>query len=33
MLRFKELANFSGLDTAKIGQTIQGYAAGLTNSS
>ena len=29
----KELVNFSGLDTAKIGQTIQDYAKGLTRNS
>ncbi len=29
----KELVNFSGLDTAKIGQTIQDYAKGLNRNS
>ena len=29
----KELVNFSGLDTAKIGQTIQDYAKGLNQNS
>ncbi len=29
----KELVNFSGLDTAKIGQTIQDYAKGLNQKS
>ncbi len=29
----KELVNFSGLDTAKIGQTIQDYAKGLSRNS
>ena len=29
----KELVNFSGFDTAKIGQTIQDYAQGLNRSS
>ncbi len=29
----KELVNFSGLDTAKIGQTIQDYAKGLNRSA
>lgn len=29
----KELVNFSGLDTAKIGQTISDYAKGLNRNA
>ena len=29
----KELVSFSGLDTAKIGQTIQEYASGLNRNA